>query len=405
MTQVEAERVIESLRFGTPPRGWVRHLTVGRDSEIQELTRRLSTPSGNERRRKDNALLLRANWGSGKSHLLQVVEEVALENGFAVSPIVADAQGGVRFNRMETIFGEVCRQIEIPGKDSKGIGALFDAFSVARPSSLSPALKALRIELSNDKQWDYSEVLKSPALYVALRAWVTAVGDEKDAVHDRITDWLHNPVPYRSQRKILYSELVESLRKYFRDPRPEWKFYADEVFTFNTGGHRQSWDGLADLNLVAQLAGYRGLVLLIDEFEDVIQNLTRVDYKQAAFWNLFEFFRGEKFPGQSYFAVTPEFAHKCKTELQRRGVFDYDYSQFDQLAVFQMEPIDTEQILELGHKIRDAHSTAYRWQARSRVPDKDLQMLCKSLSANPAPDRVRQAIVGIVRMMDERLQG
>ena len=58
---------------------------------------------------------------------------------------------------------------------------------------------------------------------------------------------------------------------------------------FTSGAIVKSWDGLADLDLLAQLAGFRGLVLLVDEFEDVIQNLTRVNFKQAAFWNLFHF--------------------------------------------------------------------------------------------------------------------
>ena len=65
----------------------------------------------------------------------------------------------------------------------------------------------------------------------------------------------------------------------------------------------------------------------MDEFEDVIQNLERRDYKEAAFLNLFQFFRGETFPGLSYFAVTPDFAQKCKRELLTRGVYDYDYGQ------------------------------------------------------------------------------
>jgi hypothetical protein len=223
-------------------------------------------------------------------------------------------------------------------------------------------------------------------------------------VRDRVVDWLQNPVPYRSQRKILYAELVRNLSEHFLDPRPEWKFYSDEVFTFNRYGHRQSWDALADLDLVTRLAGYRGLVLLIDEFEDVIQNLSRVDYKQAAFWNLFHFFGGDGFPGLCYFAVTPEFAYKCKAELQKRGIFDYDYSRFERLPVFQMKPIDGKQILELAHLIRDTHATAYGWSARSAVPDDELQQLCNILSSSPAPDRVRQAITGIVKVLDERLQ-
>src|SRR5208282_6334465 len=104
MNSVEAERVIESLRFGIPPQGQVLDFTVGRRAEIAQLTQRLH-PEFATTKKRDRSLLVSANWGSGKSHLLQVIREVGLKNGFAVSLIVADAQGGVRFNRMDTIFG------------------------------------------------------------------------------------------------------------------------------------------------------------------------------------------------------------------------------------------------------------------------------------------------------------
>lgn len=75
---VEVQRVIESLRLGIPPDGHVRYFTVGRLSEITELTARLQQG-------KTDALLLKANYGSGKSHLLRFIRETALKANFAVS--------------------------------------------------------------------------------------------------------------------------------------------------------------------------------------------------------------------------------------------------------------------------------------------------------------------------------
>jgi P-loop Domain of unknown function (DUF2791) len=403
MNSVEAERVIESLRFGIPPQGQVLNFTVGRRAEITQLTQRLH-PEFATTKKRDRSLLVSANWGSGKSHLLQVIREVGLKNGFAVSLIVADAQGGVRFNRMDTIFGAVCREIEIPHGCGKGVGELFNAYSTVKSSNLNSEARLLRSELSNEGKWDYSETLKSAAMFVALRAWLSASSPAVGDTRARITDWLVNPMTYRSRRKDLYNELIDRQRNHFRDPRPEFKFYADDVFTFHVGGHRQSWDGLADLDLLAQLAGFRGLVLLVDEFEDVIQNLTRVNFKQAAFWNLFHLFRGDHFTGQSYFAVTPEFVHKCKQALMDKGVYDYDFSQFDKLPRFQMDPIDAGQMVELATHIRDTHATAYTWNARSGIADKELASFCEKLAGSQAPDRIRQAIVGIVRLLDERSQ-
>ena len=42
----EARRVIESLRKGIPPDGFVRDFTVGRREEIKELQRHLSDAGG-----------------------------------------------------------------------------------------------------------------------------------------------------------------------------------------------------------------------------------------------------------------------------------------------------------------------------------------------------------------------
>jgi hypothetical protein len=404
MTRDEAERIIEGLRYGIPPEGHVGDFTVGRESEIGQLTKRLRKDGDGSAGKKDRSSLISANWGSGKSHLLQVVREVSLDNEFAVSLIVADAQGGVRFNRMDTIFGAVCRELEVPRGSGKGVGHLFDAYTSATLTELKPGLRGLRSELSSAGKWDYSETLRSPAMFVALRAWIAAGKEGNEQTRSRITDWLANPAEYRSRRKDLYLEMIEHRRNSFRDPRPEFKFYADDVFGFHSGGHRQSWDGLADLDLIAKLAGFRGLVILVDEFEDVIQNLNRINYKQAAFWNLFHLFRGEHFSGQSYFAVTPEFVSKCKQALMDKGIYDYDFSQFDRLPRFQMEPIDAEQLFDLGKRIRDAHAIAYGWDARANLADREFKALCAKLASTSAPDRMRQAIVTIVKELDGRTQ-
>ena len=392
-----AENVIEQLRFGIPPSGVSRDFTVGREAQIRELVQSL------ERTKEKRALLIHANYGAGKSHLLRVLREIALKREFAVALIVADAQGGVRFNRMDTILGAVCREIELPEKPEKGIGALFDAYRQAGESEINGSVICERERISNGNKWDFSDRLMAPGIYVALRAWVHA-GDDR-AVRDRIEAWLASPESYRSQRKLLYDELVAGLRSYFHDARPEWQFYADEVFLFHTGGHRQSWDALADLHRLAVCSGYRGLVLLVDEFEDIIQNLPRHDYQQMAFHNLFRFFAGERFPGRAYFAVTPDFAQKCKKELLSRGVYDFDYGNFDNLPFFRLDPIDVGDVFLLAKRIRKVHGIAYDWDAERTVSDPKLQQHCEQLMMMEAPDKIRQAIIRVVGILDTGLEG
>lgn len=396
LSETTAEQIVEKLRYGIPPSGHVREFTVGRGDQLQDLQSSLARGHDDS-----GALLLRANYGAGKSHLLKVTREIALELGYAVSLVEVNAQEGVRFNRMDTILGAVCRGIEVgTDPERRGISQLLDHFAETAGARLSPEARQLREAISAGGKWDYSEALACPGMFVALRAWVLA----GDSSHALIEDWLSNPANYRGQRKLLYQQLVEPIRTKARDPRAEWQFYADEVFLFHVAGHRHAWDALADLDITARASGLRGMVLLFDEFEDVIQNLNRRDYQESAFMNLFRFFGGTRFPGMAYFAVTPDFVRKCKEELLSRGSWDFDYRRFDSLPAFQLEPLSAEEGQLLAQRIRNVHARAYGWAAAEYLPDAALKDLVGSLWRSDSPDRVRRAIQGVVRELDERME-
>lgn len=391
-----ADRVIEQLRYGVPPPEHVRAFTVGRKAQLEALEQSLAQPKNST----GTALLVKANYGSGKSHLLKVVREMALEAGFAVSLVQINAQEGVRFNRMDTIFGAICRELEVKGKKQKGVGVLFDAFSETPGARLSQDLKQARARISRNGKWDSSDYLKSAAVYVALRAWVCG---RNQSVRDLVDDWLGHPENYRGQRKKLFTALIEDLRHAFRDPRREWQYYAEEVFAFHTAGHRQAWDALADFHLLALTAGLRGLILLFDEFEDVIQNLNRRDLQEQAFLNLFRFFDGDRFPGGSYFAVTPDFVAKCKSELASRGVYDFDYTRFEQLPSFEMEPLQRAEFMELTDRIRRVYGLAYEIPEKRLLSNDEVLRAVEQVWNVRSPDRVRRTIQAVVKTLDDHL--
>lgn len=403
MHTTEAMKIIESLRSGLPPEKHVADFTVGRQEEVNELR---TIFLNNE----ENALLLKSNYGSGKTHLLKLIREMALSNGYAVSLITLDSGSAVRFNRMDQIFGQICRQLEIPNTPGKSVRYLFDAVS----SICSNPNRSTKNEddedilnLTSQGKWDHSNYLESHALYVALRAWCFADNTTKDLIED----WLFQPWEYKSQRKNLYCSLVENMRRYFNDPRPDWQFYSYKIFDFSDQGYRQSWDSLNDLNKLAQIAGFKGLIILVDEFEDVIQNLRNKKYQQAAFWNLFQFFAG-KFHDFAFFAVTPDFAEKCKKVLITKEVFDYDYSRFDELKAFEMSSLTETQMYELSNKIIPVYTAAYNWTVPNDISvnvlfenvDERLRTICKNGMEIPVQDRVRHTIKAIVNALDEMME-
>jgi hypothetical protein len=85
----------------------VRHFTVGRKMEVAQLQAFLQESSA-------CSVLLQANYGSGKTHLLRFLRECALEAGYVVSAVTLDAKSAVRFNRMDQIMGAIFRNIELP---------------------------------------------------------------------------------------------------------------------------------------------------------------------------------------------------------------------------------------------------------------------------------------------------
>lgn len=392
MNNIKAQVIIESLRKGIPPEGFVRYFTVGRKNEINDLRQRLNTHNS-------TALLLKANYGSGKTHLLKFIREEALEQNYAVSLVTLDANSGVRFNRMDQIIGAVCRNIEVPGMiGEKGLPPLMDFLTeeINKGIADNPFFQ----KLSSQGKWDHSEVLDSDAMYVAIRAWSTKI----QSVQNTISDWFYHPYDYNSQRKLLLKALITDLRSKFRDPRSDRKFYADDVFVMNRSGHAQSWALLRDINTLCKEAGLNGFVILFDEFEDVITNLKNINYKEAAFWNLFHFYAGKAFPGKTFFAVTPEFVDKCKTELFLKERRDFDYSRFDKLPMYEMSPIETSEMEVLALLILEVHGIAYAWEPDTVMLDSQLKSIVWNAASVRIQDRVRKVIVTVVEALDSLLQ-
>lgn len=395
MRPAEAQRVVGQLRMGIPPAGYTKHFTVGRHHEIATLETSLhgqGTP----------VLLLQANYGSGKSHLLRYLRDHALSENFAVSFVTLDARSGVRFNRMDQIMGAIFRNIEIPHQ--YGPAGLAGALDLIRRACDQVREKSGKVDgfwknLTNGWRWDFSETLHSAPIFIAIRAWCTGDQDAQDLV----IDWLQEPENYRSQRKQLYIRLVEELRMHFRDPRPDWQFYSDNVFAFHSDGYRAVWDGLRDMNDLLVGSGLRGLIVLFDEFEDVLTGLTNVQWKEAAFWNLFLFMGGQRFPGKTFYAVTPNFVVKCKEQLLDKGRVDFDYERFDQLPSFKMSPLSHTELAELAGRILKAHALAYEYPPE-RVPVSQLRDLVAHLSRSPVHDRARHTIREVVKLLDTILE-
>lgn len=347
LTPTRAERVIESLRNGIPPTGLVAHFTVGRKEELLELEALLDAASNNG----VPGHLIKANYGSGKTHLLRVIQEKAIQANFIVANVTIDANNGMRFNRMDQILGRIYQSLESSKAANRGIDVVFDDLAL-----ISTPQKVAQIRPG---------IVQGYARYwVGNYSWVN-----KDDIRNR----MHN--------------LSAIDRSYWSRDK-----------------YQSTWMAIENLDHLAKLAGYEGVVLLFDEFEDVFQNLNNIQWQQVAFENFFKFFDSFHFKGIAFFAVTPEFIQKSKSLFRYRASYGFSPSKFDELPQFSMSPISETDFNELALKICNTHAIAYGWPASEIAISAGLEKQIHFAYSSKMRDQTRLTIESIVCWLDSLLQ-
>jgi len=99
--QFEARQMIEAFRLGIVPQGKVNEFTFGRENEINAITQWLRNPNA-------TTLLLIGEYGSGKTHLLEYIYSLALQNNWAVSLIYLDTNE-LPFHKPKRIYNAIIR--------------------------------------------------------------------------------------------------------------------------------------------------------------------------------------------------------------------------------------------------------------------------------------------------------
>ena len=222
-------QVLEALRLGVVPRIDPELLTVARDQELALVQSDLD-----EVPKVGSARVFLGDYGTGKTHLLELVEHLALNRNFLCSRIVLDEEE-VPPSHPQRVYRALCRGLRYP-EGGQGLAPLLDRITPherwLRPGSPS-----------------YHHYL-SPV----LQYWKAL--DPEDPLRDELQDWIEGH-PSASNK-----ELEPDLRR--RTRLRGLRLFA--LKDYRPWAHLYSYliGGLAHL---AQQAGYEGLVLLFDEAE------------------------------------------------------------------------------------------------------------------------------------------
>lgn len=224
-------RILEALRLGVVPRSQNSRFTVGRDNEFSVLREDLDDAA-----KMGSARVFLGDYGCGKTHMLECIEEEALSRGFLTSRVILDAER-IPPSQPKRVYTELVRRLRFPDVDGQpGLETLIEKAVDKLPAGfLKPGHELYHAYLS--------------PIISCLKVL------EDEGLRRQALDWLEGHSDIGSQ------ELQADLRKATKLPI---RLYA--LKDFRPWAHLYSYlvGGLAYL---AQRAGYKGLVVLFDEAE------------------------------------------------------------------------------------------------------------------------------------------
>lgn len=345
--------------------------------------------------------LVVGDYGSGKTHFLEYVMQRALNEQWVVSRLTLDARNGVRMNRMDQFVGALNRGIRVPGYDEGGIADLLDA------------------ACSGDRQPPEQgfEQLACRPMRSALANWQTGLSERQELVRD----WLENPTSYTNSRNYLRSALAAVPPGYSYLDWSEWSYgsargwaskpsdfsfkaaravYRYGGFTEEVEPFHSSWTWVTELPVLARMAGFRGLLVLIDEFEDVTSNLRRSDYVSQALENV-SGLDTVRVDCLWVLAVTPSYVAEASVLGQCR--LDSDAVSIPDEAILVLDQLTAGDLQELARRVIAVHETAYGWRTRADKHRVVADVL-RETSGHPLDGRPRMLAKRMVEVLDQELE-
>ncbi|VUT24590.1 MAG: hypothetical protein MOIL_00575 [Candidatus Methanolliviera sp. GoM_oil] len=348
----EEERdIIDALRGGKAPEQSTGYMPIGRKDEIDEFERLLKDVE----RGKAVTKFINAQFGMGKSLLLRIVEEIAIEHNFVVSYIdLPKRAADIPFNKFEIVYTKIVQGLR--SKSGRSFKEIIDAW-------LLNLKNRVRDELDNplrsvdpivmryiDKSLEHVKEYSNSFAFV-IRSYSLNLMTGNDEKANYAIAWLEGDpnMPANKRREIGVKGTITK----------------EESFNF-----------LKALTILIKSIGYYGLVVLIDEVENIM-NLTTGNLREGAYGNIKTLYDNEHGLENIMFifAGTPQLFQ----EGERKGIASYDalyerikdvlHSPYKNIRepVIELEGLKRDELKEVSEKIIEMHALAYDWDPRSRM--------------------------------------
>ena len=351
-----AQTVIGSLKGGVVPRIGLPYITVGRKSEIEALLHDVDiiTEGGASFR------FIVGRYGSGKSFLIQTIRNYVMDRGF----IVADADlsperrlQGTRGQGLAT-YRELIGNLSTKTKPEGGaLTLVLDRWissvqmEASQESGLMPGDPALAREVDRKIYTVTSEVSElvhgfefARLLSIYYHAYLEGDDDRKM----RVVRWFRGEYALKREAK-------EELGVNIIITDDDW------------------YDYLKIFAVFFRLAGYAGLMIMIDELVNIykIPNSITRQYNYEKMLTMYN----DTLQGKARYLGIIMGATPQALEDRRRGIYSYEALRSrlsegkfsrpgarDLLApVIRLEPLTAEEMLVLCEKLADMHADLYKY--------------------------------------------
>ena len=365
-----AQTVLNSLKGGVVPRIGLPYITVGRKNEIEALLHDVDIiAEGGASFR-----FIVGRYGSGKSFLLQTIRNYVMDRGF----IVCDA--------------DLSPERRLQGTKGQGL-ATYRELIGNLSTKTRPEGGALTLVLDRWISTVQSEAAQETGLAPGDPAMTKAVDQKIYAVTSSISELVHG-FEFARLLSSYYHAYVngddETKAKVVRWFRGEYalKREAREELGVNIIITDDDWyDYLKLFASFFRLAGYQGMMIMIDELVNVykIPNAISRQYNYDKMLTMYN----DTLQGKAKYLGIIMGATPQAVEDKRRGVYSYEALRSrlaegkfsrpgarDLLApVIHLEPLTAEEMLVLCEKLAGMHADLYGYA--QRVTDSDLAAFIK----------------------------
>ncbi len=349
-----SQTVLNSLKGGVVPRIGLPYITVGRKNEIEALLHDVDIISEGGA----SFRFIVGRYGSGKSFLLQTIRNYVMDKGF----IVADA--------------DLSPERRLQGTRGQGL-ATYRELIGNLSTKTKPEGGALTLLLDRWLSTVQSEAAQETGLAPGEPALVQAVDKKIHAVTSSISELVHGFEFARLLSTYYHAYLDgddETKAKVVRWFRGEYtlKREAREELGVNIIITDDDWyDYLKLFATFFRLAGYAGMILMIDELVNIykIPNAITRQYNYEKMLTMYN----DTLQGKARYLGIIMGATPQAIEDKRRGIYSYEALRSrlaegkfsrpgarDLLApVIHLDPLTAEEMLVLCEKLAEMHASLY----------------------------------------------